>query len=191
MSKLNTTTYRNRRPGRFRQLAQETADIDSPTIIDIGPGGVIKGFEPLIRPGSPIRFVAKLLESLLRRLPFLPLESFEPFEIYEAFEQRKPTLFAVDIHPRIAGNVERQSGGRIKGLVHNLAKGPVNPQGDIVICCAVFPNNEGTMQDMAHNIVRSVKPGGYLFLPPLAYKDLMENEPVKQVNEGLYQRLPE
>lgn len=191
MSKLNTTTYRNRRPGRFLELAELTGDIDSPVVIDIGPGGVIKGFEPLIRPGSPIRFVAKLIESLLRRLPFLPLESFEPFEIYQAFEQRDPKMFAVDIHPRIADNVTRQSGGRIQGLVHNLAKGPIPNPGDVVICCAVFPNNEGTMQDMAHNIVRSVKPGGFLFLPPPSYKPLMENEPVKVVGDGVYQRLPE
>ena len=191
MSKLNTTTYRNRRPGRFLELAELTSDIESPVVIDIGPGGVIKGFEPLIRPGSPIRFVAKLIESLLRRLPFLPLESFEPFEILQAFEQRNPIMIAVDIHPRIAHNVEKQSDGRIRGLVHNLAKGPVATPGDVVICCAVFPNNEGTMQDMAHNIVRSVKPGGYLFLPPHSYAELMENEPVKPVGDRIYQRLPD
>ncbi len=191
MPKLNTTTYRNRRPGRFLELAKLTADITSPVILDIGPGGVIKGFEPLIRPGSPIRFVAKIIESLLRRLPFFPLETFEPIEILQAFEKSNPDMIAVDIHARITDTVEKQSGGRIRGLVHNVAKGPIETPGDIVICCAVFPNNEGTLQDMAHNIVCSVKPGGFLFLPPLSYAELMKAEPVKLVGDRIYQRLSE
>lgn len=189
MGRLNTTTYDQRVQKLLEQLAKITTDIENPTILDVGAGGVLYGTKSLIKPGSPARFLFKPLESLLRRIPFLPLQTFEPFNIQDAFADRSPSITVLDIEPRVVAAVTRQSQGDIQAKVHDIGDGSFEPCVDIAVCHAAL--HDPVSQDlptMVHNLVQSVRVGGYiLFVSNFGH--LILKEKVEEINHGIFRRI--
>lgn len=114
---LKTTTY----PGRNLPILAAAAKLapDARTILEIGPGLALKGFGWRTRRGAPLRHLARVAESVLRRLP-LPeswYESFETAEIRDAFDPERSgraAITVVDINPRPLRVIRRTHGDAVR-----------------------------------------------------------------------------
>ncbi|KIM10782.1 MAG: hypothetical protein KU37_08615 [Sulfuricurvum sp. PC08-66] len=190
MARLNTTTYQSRHTQNLSTLASFVKE-DAKTVLEIGPGGVLRMFAPYMRRNIFGRLL-KAIEKPLRRIAFLPLESFEPFEILESLKASQPHLTVVDIHDRTLNGIQAKNAGRypISTRIHDIAQAPFPEQSfDVVVCNAVINWPSQDYKTMIDNVVASTKVGGYMLLTTnfQSYIDAKSN--LKQVARDIYQRI--
>lgn len=190
MARLNTTTYQSRSDENLKRL-KHFVDIEVKTILEIGPGGVLKLFGPLLN-GSFIGRLVKGVEQPLRRFSFLDLESFEPFEIYDTFKESSPELTVVDIHTRTLNGIEKKSAGKhnIKTQLHDIAEGAFPGKTfDVIVCNAVINWDSQDYKSMIDNVVKSLNVGGYLLLTT-KFKEYLDNkEELERLEQDIYKRV--
>ena len=198
MSALNTTTCKYRNYDGLQQIKQEAIrlNIHHPTIIDIGPGGLINFLfhyfptEKKERTTQEVlyRGLIKLVESALRKTDLFDLESSEPREIAEIFSDLQPeVVYVVDREPKVVEAVKRMV--ERNGIAVNfdyvlidIATQQIQHQGDIVVAYnVVLGKRDG--DKMLEAVAKSVKTDGLLSIRP----DI-QIQGFRKVNNGLYQK---
>ena len=117
MTYLATTTLRNRSYDRMEVARDEAIKlgISNPTIIDVGPGGLVSFLFNYFPVGKPEKFTAqqkfvraimRFVENPLRKTNLFGLESSEPKEIVEVFGELEPKkIYVVDIERKVIESV--------------------------------------------------------------------------------------
>lgn len=148
-------------------LAEEPAD---PVIVLIGPGGVSRPMRRLmpaqtdVRPAKwrrAIRNLPRFMDQALRRIPVMPLVSYEPAEL-AALIQRPYRLVAVDISRRVLTAVKREY-PLTQTYCVDLAREPIPVMGDVVIVFSVLTRTADPPRAMQH-VLGSLRPGGLIVI---------------------------
>jgi hypothetical protein len=196
-SYLATTTLRNRSYDRMEMARDEAIKLGmyNPTIINVGPGGLVSFLFDCFPIGKPenftqqqklVRAIMKLIENPLRKTNLFGLESSEPKEITETFKELEPKkIYVVDIERKVIeavrNMVTRDNLPPIFDYLQiDLETEQIPFQGEIVIAYAVVPVTNDRKKAL-DTIANSVAPGGLLSID----MDL-EIRGFKRANDGLY-----
>jgi Methyltransferase domain len=193
---LKTTTGPQRHPALLQAVARELPRQGQIRVLEVGPGLVLKRLGKRARPGSPLRSMVKLVETLLRRLP-LPLgwyESFEASEIIDALDPSRTgrlSLTVADINPKPLLAVKRQLGSRVEcvnvDIAGDLAGRLPAESFDVVVALTVISRIPRERQPAAlRNLTSLTKPGGLIAATAECDFDRREVEPTD--SEGLFRR---
>ncbi len=197
MGGLHTTTARYRNYDLLNELKHEVIrlGIRNPTIIDIGPGGLVNFLFPYFPhekkernlPEKVYRGVIKLAESVIRKTDLFDLESSEPREIVEIFADLQPKIiYVIDTEPRVIESVKKLAQNARLGVnldykVIDIESQRVPYQGDVVIAYNVVLNK--TNPTALETIASAVSTGGLLSITPDK-----QIERFKRIQSGIYQR---
>jgi len=175
---LRTTTWKERNYNRLQETRKEAIKLGllTPTIIDIGPGGLVaflfyyfpKGdYSEWTLRESIVRGMLKLVESPLRKTSLFPLQSSEPGEIVEIFGDLNPrALYIVDLEPRVIEAAKRLLGGlninsSVRYMNVDISAQQIPYQGEIVIAFNVASRTMSPQKSL-ESIANSVANGGLL-----------------------------
>lgn len=195
---LQTTTYKGRHVALLERAAALVTRPDGRglCIMEAGPGLSVKYLGRMARVGSPVRPVAKGIETVVRRLP-LPdawLENYETVEIIAAFGPRT-AVTVVDINPRTVGILGRRFASRgVTGIRADLASaafletpGLAAPF-DVAIALSTLgripPHRQAAA---AGNLAAAVAPGGLVLEDMI---DMTAHGRLEALGAGIYRRLP-
>lgn len=193
---LRTTTYQGRHVALLERAASLVARPPGRglRIVEAGPGLAVKHLGRMARLGSPLRPVAKGIETLVRRLP-LPdswLENYETAEIIAAFGS-DARVTVVDINPRTVAILGRRFASRgVTGVNADLASpdflataGLTLPY-DVAIALSTLGRIPPERQAAAaRNLAAAVAPGG-LVLEDMV--DMTLHGPLEPLGGGIYRR---
>lgn len=172
LDSIGSTSWHNRHFECFRRLNRLLVDneVAHPTIMIIGPGGVCRLLGGLLNDSSSVnasafrRLVgdaARYGDQLLRRIPFMPLESLEPAELSRAVSLPHE-LIVVDRSARILKAVRRQMPGVHVIPLDIESAAPPEPA-DVVVAFNVLSRLAAPDRGMIH-VASAVKRGGYLLI---------------------------
>lgn len=141
---MRTTTHRERNTKGVQEFAEALPTGRHLNLLQVGPGASIKGFGGLTGKNSRMRWLAKPVETLLRRVP-LPdncLESYETLELLAALSRQQLDfdLLVCDINPRVLDIVSETVGpyNSVDYKEHDIAQAPVPGNFDGIVCVNVL-----------------------------------------------------
>lgn len=178
-----TTTWKSRNQSlilrtRYKALRKSLLN---PTIIDYGPGGLIRFLAPLVptmNQGNPKnlnfprkiqRGIVKASDAVLRRARCFDLETFEPVEIFESFEALHPKkIYVVDNSKAVGDAVEKARDAKFNNTLNilefiktDISEKRLPYTGDIVFAFNIAERTRNP-ESALRNIADSVKSGGLL-----------------------------
>lgn len=201
MSKFGTTTFANRHEEKLGALKACCIEknISNPTIIEVGPGGIVSLFFTLWQAGhrknlssgkKVKRVLGRCLENSTRRLGLFRLKTSEPYEIVEVFHNLSPReMIIIDKQDKILNDLQQHFRSKPLSLPVTTKKVNIETQsilneGDIVI--AYFIIERCTDKDAAiDNLFKSVRLNGVL---STTYKRIIPPDNFTIIAEGLFHR---
>jgi SAM-dependent methyltransferase len=166
---VGSTSWPGRNRRALRRLAERLAAWPcDPVVILIGPGAVTRLMRPFLATADPESTgrtsglstdLARYVDQLVRRVPFLPLVSFEPLELAELMS-RPCKLVVFDRSSRVLAAIRRDipQSELHRGDIVATAPPVV---GDAVIALNIVSRTPAPAAAM-RNIAAAVKPGGLL-----------------------------
>lgn len=177
MSSLNsrqvqTTSWPKRHSGTFSELADwiTRLDVRSPTVLEVGPGAMTGFLGRRLRAGegrdlswcaNRWRATLRNMDSILRRIPWISLHSYEPGELLEILPAGSQ-LIVTDISHRVIETIRRQY-PQAEAEVFDFAAGQFSRAVDVVVCLCVLVRAERG-KEMFANLYRSLRPGGLMVM---------------------------
>lgn len=168
---VGSTSWPGRHHRVFARLGELLADEPrEPTIIIVGPGAATRVLYRLLAdasagPGTGWRRyatdLARYADHVLRRVPFLPLISFEPLEVSRALG-RPHKLIVIDRSQRVLAAVRRDLPSATCMTV-DIAAGTIQEQADVVIAFNVVSRIDDGRRAM-QCLAAAVRPGGLLLI---------------------------
>ena len=169
---IGSTSWHNRHLDCFRSLNLLLLE-EGPaprTIMVIGPGGVCRGLRSLLNDSanhnaSTIRKLigdaARYSDQVLRRIPFMPLDSLEPVELSRALAISHE-MIVIDRSSRILAAVKRRLPSAQTILLDVQAQ-PPPMQADVVVAFNIVCRLDDPRRGMTH-VASAVRAGGYLLI---------------------------
>ena len=179
---LRTTTWKDRNLDRLQEAKREanTRDYKNPTIVDIGPGGVVEFLADYFPSGKKddweyetrlMRFLLRPFESGLRKTGMFRLRSYEVEEVLRVFTDLNPMqVYVVDCEREVLDATPRDP--RIKRVKADISREPIPCTGNIVICYHTIERAADTRKGLG-NVLASVEIGGLISttMPPETIAD--------------------
>lgn len=195
---VKTTTY----PARNVALLKAAADSmrQRPiAIVEVGPGMVLKGLGTRFRPRQFLWPAVKVLETLLRRVPFPDswYDSYETSEILGVFDpggSDRVTVTVVDINPKPLRVIRRKLGAaavacRNLDIAGNEIGADLKGAFDVAIAFAAIERVPVNRQGLAAgNLVGMLKVGGLLATSATQLIDAGGYEMESIGTNGLYRK---
>ena len=199
-----TTTFAERHSLELARLrtACEERGLMYPDIVEVGPGGVVsflfeamgKGKKDELSSGDRTkRYFVKRIETVLRRIPFMPLLSSESMEIVNALSTLHPRqLTVMDREERILKALKPLSekglsNVQLSAMQHDIESGVPEVSADIVVAYCVVERCDDRDAALA-TLFGMVRPGGLL---SMSYKHAKHPAGFDRLSDGLYQRVPQ
>jgi len=169
---LSTTTWPQRHCVTFRRLRHwlEELHVDRPVVLEVGPGAVSRVLSSFLAGGegeslswlaNRTRAALRNADSLLRRIPVMPLRSYEPAELLQ-FLPPGSELIVADISRRVIEAVRRQY-PQLESRVLDLHSRPFSRPVDVIVCLCVLVRTAQPRRILC-NLYQSLKPGGLLVM---------------------------
>ncbi|MBI2658022.1 hypothetical protein HYX08_05000 [Candidatus Woesearchaeota archaeon] len=192
-----TSTWAGRNYERLQRVKEEAArlQLQNPTIINVGPGGVVDFLFDYFPVGKMKGWTKKeklawqilrVVENTLRRAELFDLRTSEPQEILNIFQELEPKqIYVVDREQKVLDAVKRLSFVReypllIDYALVNVANQPIPFKGDIVVAYRVAQRTSNPRKSL-ENIAESVNNGGLLSL-----NEDFEVPGFRRLDSGLY-----
>lgn len=197
-AKFSTTTWPQRHENTFSELAEilRKSGIDSPRILEIGPGAVSRILsrslacgegENLSTLGNRWRALLRNIDSILRRLPGVKLSSYEPGELIHAIP-KNAEIFVADISPNVISAISEQY-PNVQAQVFDFAKNKFDPPLDVVVCLCVLVRAPEP-EKMFTNIYHSLKHNGILVMDNRSCSNFNTcNLPLKKLTNQTWQKI--
>lgn len=199
MAKLGLTW-----PQRNAERLQKTKDtaiklgMQHPTILEIGPGGLVHFLAPYFPSGKRKEWdiydlisykILRNLEPFVRLPGLFQLRTTEPEEIVDVFRDLEPKeIYVVDCEPRVIDAAKRKVeslglGNLFDFHCMDVASGQMPYKADIVLAYRVIPRTNNPRAAL-ENIASSVKSNGILSLN----EDATNLPGFTRLSKGLYVR---
>ncbi|MBN2053065.1 hypothetical protein JW756_06175 [Candidatus Woesearchaeota archaeon] len=197
--KLATTTFEKRNHDKLLRAkeAAEKQSIKAPTIIDVGPGGLVSFlFSHIPAKNDDMTFgekikrkIIKPVEALLRKFYIFELKSSEPLETYQTFDNLNPMkVVIVDREQKVLDAIRKMMDKKelpdyFECLCMDITRHEIPYKGEVVVAYNVLQRTSNQLAALK-TIVNSVKKNGIL-TTTIDY-DLPD---FKKLDKGLYQRI--
>jgi len=171
----HSTTWAHRHHGPFRRLGEllRADGLEAPLVVDIGPGAVCRALAWLFprhieSEGSWLqrrrRSLARRLDTLLRRLPWTKLQTFEPIEL------SLPGVACCQV---------------------DIGCEPIPYRADVIVCYNVLPVLADGPRAFGH-VLAALKPGGLLLIDNRSLRQFAAGPvPLQQIDEKIHRKLHE
>jgi len=169
---VSTTTWPQRHKGTFGELRQwlDQLQMASPKVLEVGPGAVTCLLRDQLQPGegqnlswvaNRYRAFLRNLDGLLRRLPGMPLCSYEPGEL-ATYLPAGSTHIVSDISPSVIEAIGRQY-SQVQAKVIDFSTNQYPEPVDVIVCLCVLVRAREPKPIFA-NLYRSLRAGGVLVM---------------------------
>ncbi|MFA5864156.1 MAG: class I SAM-dependent methyltransferase [Phycisphaerae bacterium] len=194
---VSTTTWPDRHEGTFRELGNclNRFGISSPTVLEVGPGATTTLLRNQLASGegqnlswlaNHYRAVLRNLDGLLRRIPNMPLCSYEPGELQE-FLPAGAKLIVTDISPAVIAAIQKQY-PRVEANVFDFSINAYPVPVDVIVCLCVLVRAQEPKKIWV-NLYRSLKAGGLLVMDNRSCTTFGDPDlPLKKMSSQIWQK---
>jgi SAM-dependent methyltransferase len=172
LDSVGSTSWHNRHLDCFHRLNLLLLEEGTArrTVMVIGPGGVCLGLHALLNDSANqkapqirklIGDAARYSDQVLRRIPFMPLESLEPVELSKSLSVPHD-MIVIDRSSRILAAVARRLPESRRFLLDVQQKAPPE-QADVVVAFNIICRLDDPEQGIRH-VAAAVRTGGYLLI---------------------------
>lgn len=196
---VGSTSWPRRNFAYLQRLAVQLATWPGePLIAVVGPGAATRlmspfladaGTDAIAKRSGYLSDFARYTDQLLRRIPMLPLISFEPLEV-DRLVARRHRMAVIDRSARVLAAVKRDL-PRADVYRCDVVASPLPVLADAVVAFNVVSRTSDPSTATAH-IVAGVKPGGLLMMDDRSANEWLTatNIAFDRIEEKLYRRRP-
>ena len=169
---VSTTTWPDRHGATFGELRNylRQNNISTPLVLEVGPGATTQVLRDYLAAGegkdlswfkNRYRSFLRNVDGALRRIPSMPLCSYEPGEL-ETYLPEGSRQIVTDISPSVIQAIEKQY-PRIEARVFDFSLAPYETQVDIIVCLCVLVRAQEP-EKIFSNLYSSLKSGGLMVM---------------------------
>jgi len=194
----HSTTWAHRHHGPFRRLGEllRADGLEAPLVVDIGPGAVCRALAWLFprhieSEGSWLqrrrRSLARRLDTLLRRLPWTKLQTFEPIELSAVLPEHH-RLVVIDAHARVL-QAARDALPGVACCQVDIGCEPIPYRADVIVCYNVLPVLADGPRAFGH-VLAALKPGGLLLIDNRSLRQFApQAAPLERIDAKIHRKL--